>query len=459
MYSNHFSSDQNTSAPKPGIIWHGKEPLLLISISLFMLAGLLGLLMTGGVRSTHPATVILEVLMGLILLGLVFYSPIVGLSLTVTSTALVEVLPSIPLLSSVVPLIGVVTLVAYFAKTRRGEATKGSLSVANVEWLAFLFILWSIIPHLSHGFSSWFLTLFQLWMLAWLTRRLMKTERDYLIVASIFAGGVLISASIAIVQTQIGVFNLAQRAQGLTGGANTASRYFVYGIILLGFLQSRATARFLPRLLALAAVGVLLIATINTVSRSGILILGVAIVLLSSRLLVGGQRTIMLWLILLVGSTWVLKDISGTVLDPVRIIDSILLGTDTMGLRYDLWKSGWQMWLDHPITGVGLGRFDDYLYAYWPVPHPLRVLTPHNTYIQILAETGLVGFIFFSLMIAITIKNFKSRTHAENPRYALASWTWMVVLITLLVGAFTKTEVADKLLWFIVGLSASDPWT
>jgi O-antigen ligase len=65
------------------------------------------------------------------------------------------------------------------------------------------------------------------------------------------------------------------------------------------------------------------------------------------------------------------------------------------------WKSGWHMFEDYPLTGVGIGNFP---YAngekYWPIKNGVRVwLQPHSLYVQLIAETGLLGAISWLTLV------------------------------------------------------------
>lgn len=58
--------------------------------------------------------------------------------------------------------------------------------------------------------------------------------------------------------------------------------------------------------------------------------------------------------------------------------------------RYDLWLNAFQCWLQSPILGCGFYQLDKYsnLSAH-----------PHNLFIQILTETGLIGFSFLAYIV------------------------------------------------------------
>ena len=59
--------------------------------------------------------------------------------------------------------------------------------------------------------------------------------------------------------------------------------------------------------------------------------------------------------------------------------------------RYELWVSAFQCWLQNPLFGCGFYQLD--LYSGIIPAHP------HNLFIQILTETGLVGFSFLVLVV------------------------------------------------------------
>jgi O-antigen ligase len=89
--------------------------------------------------------------------------------------------------------------------------------------------------------------------------------------------------------------------------------------------------------------------------------------------------------------------------------------------RYDLWSTATRMWQDHPFTGVGLKLFPAYRDSYAPlrlssgsdvadqnigfVREPL--LSPHNMYLLVLSEQGLVGGLaLFGLLLGLAAITF-----------------------------------------------------
>lgn len=66
--------------------------------------------------------------------------------------------------------------------------------------------------------------------------------------------------------------------------------------------------------------------------------------------------------------------------------------------RLALWESYWTMFLDHPWWGVGLTRGDELLAVYFPrlgIDNVGLKSDAHNAFLQVLAGTGIFGFISY----------------------------------------------------------------
>ncbi len=67
-------------------------------------------------------------------------------------------------------------------------------------------------------------------------------------------------------------------------------------------------------------------------------------------------------------------------------------------VRLHYWENSLKTFLKHPLLGIGLSQF---IY----MPYAFLVLIPHNLYIQLLLETGIVGFFVFFLFIGYILKS------------------------------------------------------
>lgn len=115
------------------------------------------------------------------------------------------------------------------------------------------------------------------------------------------------------------------------------------------------------------------------------------------------------------------------------------------GTRLFLWRDAWAQFRERPITGWGPGTFRDNVTLRHPnVPLKTRAHA-HNNYLQVLAETGLLGLMGFLTMLAwLGIRTLRSRPSPLRTG-ALANLTAFIVA-GIFECSFFDTEVAVSLL-------------
>jgi O-antigen ligase len=73
---------------------------------------------------------------------------------------------------------------------------------------------------------------------------------------------------------------------------------------------------------------------------------------------------------------------------------TLRIARETSSGRFDLWVNALQCWAQHPVIGCGLYQLQQY-------PH--LSAHPHNLFIQVLSETGLLSFgLLFYILYAVT---------------------------------------------------------
>ncbi|MFN8674012.1 MAG: O-antigen ligase family protein [Candidatus Sericytochromatia bacterium] len=82
--------------------------------------------------------------------------------------------------------------------------------------------------------------------------------------------------------------------------------------------------------------------------------------------------------------------------------------------RKSLLKSCLNIFYDNPIIGTGLNTFSQVLPAYQEKPGYFSI-DPHNYYLKLLAETGVIGFLAFIIFVlSILYMSFKAFTNSEK---------------------------------------------
>lgn len=125
-------------------------------------------------------------------------------------------------------------------------------------------------------------------------------------------------------------------------------------------------------------------------------------------------------------------------------------GGETFGDRVDRgmnWQAGWDLFLESPITGAGLGGY--YIPGFFVAPG--AEVYPHNIVLELLAETGLIGTLSIALPVIFGIVG-KYRRRAW--RVATARGDPLVpIIVFLLVGALVSWDLRQNVWTFsaIVG--------
>lgn len=86
--------------------------------------------------------------------------------------------------------------------------------------------------------------------------------------------------------------------------------------------------------------------------------------------------------------------------------------------RTQVWMRGLRLLADSPLTGVGVSCFGEAVGAMREREGlPQAWQAPHNSYIQVLVETGLAGGVIFVLVIGSCLATFNRCRRAGHYRY------------------------------------------
>jgi len=121
--------------------------------------------------------------------------------------------------------------------------------------------------------------------------------------------------------------------------------------------------------------------------------------------------------------------------------------------------AAWEMFADHPIVGVGLANFNNnYLdYAkHLGLDTRGEERSAHSLYLEIAAETGIIGILAFSLILGVAFQHLflAYRTFLENGQrdYAYLTWALTVGLVGYLTGSLFLHLGYPRYFWLLIGL-------
>ncbi len=128
--------------------------------------------------------------------------------------------------------------------------------------------------------------------------------------------------------------------------------------------------------------------------------------------------------------------------------------------RYGELMIGAEMFLDHPLIGVGKGNYPDYYVEYAQktgVSPSRQVFSPHNLYLEVLAEHGLLGALIFGAMLYQMLKRPLS-AYADLKKAGLTEQAQLFRgvaygIIAFLVGSFFLHGAFPRYLWLLFGIA------
>lgn len=132
--------------------------------------------------------------------------------------------------------------------------------------------------------------------------------------------------------------------------------------------------------------------------------------------------------------------------------------------RLDLWTVGVRMVEDRPVLGVGAGNFPTSTIDYLLEPGLLTrtefiVSDPkvaHNTYLEMFAELGIIGFSLFLLVLLLCLtalyRAIRQFERTDNRQLELLARAVLVALLGLLAADVFQSAQFQKALWLLLAL-------
>ncbi len=118
------------------------------------------------------------------------------------------------------------------------------------------------------------------------------------------------------------------------------------------------------------------------------------------------------------------------------------ISAGTLNGRTVIWAASIDQWSTSPIIGTGIGSI-----AYMLSSAHVEYNSAHNTFIQVLTETGIIGLSLY-LMLIVSMLYYIQKT-ALNDKIFLIS-----LLLVALVSQLTMNTLFDKEMWFSLTMVA-----
>lgn len=134
------------------------------------------------------------------------------------------------------------------------------------------------------------------------------------------------------------------------------------------------------------------------------------------------------------------------------------IASTNVDTRLDAWGLGLRIFTQHPITGTGIGTLlIPYGREFGTAPGGFALAFAHNSYIEVLYGTGLVGMVIFMALMVFSVRN-AWRVNRSMPLTVAgggAASTLVAAMAVTLVASFTVTELMYAPLWLLLGFGIS----
>lgn len=251
------------------------------------------------------------------------------------------------------------------------------------------------------------------------------------------------------------------RVVGTHAHSITLAGFFLVAIAATTGLAVTARSRG-ARVLLLVAVAAFLVGWWYTYARSswiGMAILVAAAMLAASR----GSRALAVIGALAAGIVLALYNFSPDAL--IRDVESLAFlnaasqvagvaaGTESLAWRLENWTAAWNMFLAHPLFGVGLDHSPNVAFDYLPLgasAHTqIGAAVPHNIFLQLAAEVGAVAVVSFVVLCALAFRAL--RRAAAVPELRVYAVTVFAALAGLLAMFFFNPMPRE--VWLVLALA------
>lgn len=186
-----------------------------------------------------------------------------------------------------------------------------------------------------------------------------------------------------------------------------------------------------------------LAAILLTASRGAAIPTAVALLLIPWTVPRRPLRTKIAILGLVAGSIYLLSDfVPATALERLSTTADQIQG-GSFSARGRIWRAGWDVFLQHPIAGVGAGNFAELV-----ATELGEARSPHQSFLMVLVGQGLVGLALFLAIFAVPLLSIP-----QMPTLQRKFWT--ILSLTLLIGLLPRTWDRRKPTWLVLGVLAA----
>jgi O-antigen ligase len=185
------------------------------------------------------------------------------------------------------------------------------------------------------------------------------------------------------------------RSWGFQGESNEVGGIMVATIPLALYFYKNTTKRF-SKIYYLMTIIILIFGTFSTVSRTAL----ICMLFVFGFILIRDKKNLIMLVIVSIAMLGFFTFARNLYIER-KTVQTSLAGKQRLessaSVRLLYWQTAFQIWLKHPLVGVGLYNWRENVEKELKIR--LKTACVHNSYLQFLAETGIIGFSIFIYLL------------------------------------------------------------
>ena|SRR3989338_1671136 len=358
-------------------------------------------------------------------------------------------------------------LLATLAVWLLDKARTRNFPTLNTQWRApiGLFLLASIIalftaPQFLPALGHWRAYILEPILFALVLIDTIKTERDRTHVIYALAASLVIPVAIALYQQMTGLgipepfwaAEATRRVTSIYGYPNALGLYAVPILILIIPQVIKSESHSVIRLMLALVSCATIAAVVFTRSKGALiaLVAGIAVFFL----LIARRKVLAAGALIVIAAIGIFVVKGSFNLRGIATVQ----GGDSVSVRLTQYRETWEMLKDHPFTGAGLRGYQTAMAPYHAQKYIEIFMYPHNIFLTVWSELGLIGLIAFVWVIIQFCKiSFHSTQLTNSQTHKLINYATIAAMSALLVHGFVdvpyfKNDLA-VLFWILIAFS------
>lgn len=135
---------------------------------------------------------------------------------------------------------------------------------------------------------------------------------------------------------------------------------------------------------------------------------------------------------------------------------SLSIADTSVGMRLEMWRGAWEMFVHHPLLGVGTGVYQDRLAQLIQggeiFPFVSGFDHPHSDYFNALSSAGIVGFLALLAVLAIPFLHFWRALRNKDAASHAVGLAGALTVIGFAIYALTDTIFLHSMMitWYVI---------